>query len=800
MKKYLLLLIGILQGLSLLEIKAQSLGAIEGKVFFMGNPLEGVSLSLPALGKGCLSDTAGIFRLSAIPPGKYVLKASLFGFKASEKEIEVAVSANSVVNFELEEDILHLNAVVITGSRLEESLQKSLIPISSISRRTFDVTQALNLAEGLNFSPGLRLENNCQNCGFTQLRMLGLGGAYSQILINSRPIFSALAGVYGLEMLPANMIERIEVIRGGGSVMYGPAAIAGTINVITREPSTNSFEVGYNQAFTQFQIPDRTMNLNGSWVSPELNKGVHLYAYTRDRHPFDANGDGFSEIPILKNTTLGLDAFWNTPRNGKLKIGGFYIQEFRRGGNRFEYAPHQADIAEQLNHNLLGSHVSYEKFSANLKHKWTLYASGQWIQRNSYYGGGGRLLNPGDSLLKSDVLALNAYGYTQDVTTVTGLQYFYDPNQRIRLLFGGEYQYNQVEDQMPGYARSIKQNVGALGVFTQLQYRPHEKLTLAAGGRLDILNLKGIYNFGALNFNSSLSLIVPVPKLSIMYDLTKQIKIRGTFAQGYRAPQAFNEDLHIEAVGGAARFTQLAPNLKPERSNSFFTSVQFNKPIGKINFSYLVEGFYTHLDHPFILSAPVELPNGISVIEKRNGGAAVVQGLNTEWNAAFTRKWLLQLGATLQKAEYAEKELIWEPENGENSEYPAVFTTHLLRTPNVYGFFSLVYTPIEPLNISVSGAYTGPMDVPHVIDPETEYTVLKRTPSFFEVHLKINYQFSIGKNQRLELSGGIQNIFNSYQQDFDRGALRDAGYVYGPARPRTLFFGIKWGLNPPKVN
>jgi outer membrane receptor for ferrienterochelin and colicins len=539
---------------------------------------------------------------------------------------------------------------VITGSRLEETIQKSLVPISSISRRTFDLTQALNLAEGLNFSPGLRLENNCQNCGFTQLRMLGLNGAYSQILINSRPIFSALAGVYGLEMLPANMIERVEVIRGGGSAMYGSNAIAGIVNIITQEPSSNSFEVGYNQAFTQSHVPDKTVTANGSWVSSELNKGMHFYAYTRDRNPFDANGDGFSEIPILKNTTLGMDAYWNTSGNGKLKIGGFYIQEFRRGGNRFEYAPHQADIAEQLNHRLLGANLSYEKFSANLKHKWSFYASGQRIERNSYYGGGGRILSPSDSLLPSDVLAINAYGNTQDFTAVSGLQYFFEPSRYFRWLLGGEYQYNGVQDQMPGYKRAISQSAATAGAFTQLQYRPLEKLTLAAGARLDITYLKGNYNFEAASFKTTLALIIPVPKLSVMYELTRQIKIRGTYAQGYRAPQAFNEDLHIETVGGAARFIQLPPNLKPERSHSFFTSLLYNQPLGKINFNFLIEGFYTRLHNPFILSAPLELPSGVSVIEKRNGEGAAVKGFNTELNAAFTPQWLLQLGATLQKA------------------------------------------------------------------------------------------------------------------------------------------------------
>ena len=79
----------------------------------------------------------------------------------------------------------------------------------------------------MNFQSGLRVENNCGNCGTTQLRINGLEGQYSQVLLDSRPIFSSLASVYGLEQLPVAMIERVEVIRGGGSALFGANAIGG---------------------------------------------------------------------------------------------------------------------------------------------------------------------------------------------------------------------------------------------------------------------------------------------------------------------------------------------------------------------------------------------------------------------------------------------------------------------------------------------------------------------------------------------------------------------------------------------
>lgn len=85
----------------------------------------------------------------------------------------------------------------------------------------------------MNFQSGLRVETNCGNCGTTQLRINGLEGQYSQVLLDSRPIFSSLASVYGLEQLPVAMIERVEVIRGGGSALFGANAIGGVVNIIT---------------------------------------------------------------------------------------------------------------------------------------------------------------------------------------------------------------------------------------------------------------------------------------------------------------------------------------------------------------------------------------------------------------------------------------------------------------------------------------------------------------------------------------------------------------------------------------
>jgi len=745
--------------------------------------------------RGTTSAADGSFLIADIPAGDYTLKISLIGYVTLSQEIRLSANQISSPSFSLRKDPLNLEQVVVTGTRNEVPLYASPVIVNKISNRTFEGTQSLSISEGLNFSPGLRVENNCQNCGFTQLRMNGLDGAYSQILINSRPIFSALAGVYGLDMVPANMVDRVEVVKGGGSVMYGGNAIAGTVNIITQDPVLNAFEIGANQSFIHAEASDRTIYFNGSLVSEDLNKGINIFGYNRNRDHWDANGDEFSEITLLQNSTLGFNAYLSPNDRTKVRVNGHFINEFRRGGSDFDLEPHQSRLAEQLDHRILGGGLTYDLYSRDYRHKVSAYLSLQHTERKSYYGAGGRVLTPQDTLTETDLLAINAYGRSRDLAAVGGLQYTFEIDPALLLSMGGEYQFNDVTDEMPGYERTIRQKAGTLGAYAQLEWDPLDRLTFLLGGRFDYVNIDGQYDLGEDRFVNKQALPVAVPRITAKYDLTGSLKLRASFAQGYRAPQAFDEDLHIETVGGAARFIRLDPDLMTERSDNFNLSVNFTQRVGKTQMNLVLEGFHTRLHHPFILSEPEELPSGISVITKRNGSGAIVQGLNLETNFAFATKVILQSGFTLQSARYLDPEVIWSPVDATGEPTPPTVTENLLRNPNSYGYLTLNYKPVKPLSLTLSGVYTGTMRVPHVIDPDTEFTIIERTPAFMETNFKGAYTFSLEGDFFIELQAGVQNIFNSYQDDFDLGPERDAGYVYGPMRPRTFFAGLKMGLN-----
>ena len=653
-------------------------------------PIEGATVRLPETPLGAITQANGSFEITGVPEGTYDIQV-IFGDR------ELLLSQQQInggdtlwLEIELEPRLYRMNSVVVSANRVETSREESPVIVTVSDEHIFSATQALSLSEGLSFQPGLRLETNCQNCGFTSLRMNGLGGAYTQILIDSRPIFSALNGVYGLDQIPVSMIDRVEVVRGGGSSLFGANAIAGTVNVITKDPIENTYEFSSTRSWIGGKIPDQTLSLNSSWVTPDLDGGITVFGLHRNRNPWDANGDGFSEVVKLNNTSVGLKGFYKPGQYSRLGAELHRIEEFRRGGNQFDRLPHQTDITEQLEHIVWGGQLNYELFSPDLKHKWALYGAAQFTDRDSYYGGGGNDPDP-----KVRAQAEQFYGITTDQSLVGGMQYTYDWQSLAAgatLSVGTEWSHNEVADHMPGYDRLIDQQVQTFGTYGQLQLNWNERITTLIGGRWDHTSIEGAYHFGeTVPLQSDRILSVFNPRLNVMYDLKDNLQARLSYASGFRAPQAFDEDLHLETLGGVAQFIRLSDDLQAETSHSFTGSLNWRKASGRAEFEGLIEGFYTHLQNPFVNEFTGQtLPaSGVSVMEKRNGEGAIVAGVNLEFNALYGDSFRLNLGTTVQQAQYVHPEhVLTNPETGLD-----FFSQRLLRTPNVYGNFVFSWMP-----------------------------------------------------------------------------------------------------------
>lgn len=642
------------------------------------------------------------------------------------------------------------------------------------------------MADGLNYQPGVRVETNCQNCGFTQVRLNGLGGQYTQILVNSRPVFSALNGVYGLEQIPVSIIDRVEVVRSGGSALFGSNAIAGTINVITKEPVNDSWEISSNLGIIGGEALDRNVNLNASTVSEDLTSGVTVYGIFRNRDAFDANDDGFSEITKLTNNSLGAKAFLRPNDNSRIGVDFTGIREYRRGGDRLDLAPQFTDITEDLDHNTIFTGVDYELFDDARKNSGTAYVSVQNTDRDSYYGGLGGGRTAADS-----IVANNAFGKTTDLAFVAGTKYTHNFKRDV-FTTGLEYQLNDTNDAIPGYNRLVDQKVTSIGLYAQYEWKPSEKFTALVGARLDHVDVDGFYTIQDVERSSNVSETVLNPRLTILYNINEDLQFRGGYARGFRAPQAFNEDLHISSVGGEQRFVIVSDDLESEFSNAFTASFNYTKDFNKTQTNFLVEGFYTTLENPFtIVSTGTSLPNGSILEESRNGSGAYVAGTNLELSVSPSSDFLFQAGATMQRSIFKEDQVLFEADGTIPGEQDVVLE-EFVRSPNVYGFLNVNWTASEAFRFDVTGSYTGSMIAPRVIS-DSGFIDLVDTDSFLDMTTKITYHFDLKDAFHVELSGGVQNLFDSYQDDFDRGAGRDSDFIYGPNRPRTFFIGLKFG-------
>ncbi len=772
--------------LLLTSFLAWSQARLFGTVQHAGAALPGAHIQLKGEGRGSVSDVNGQFLLD-LPPGNYVLRVTFLGMLPYEKQLELVDKQELRVAVSLEADRLGLQQVVVSANRAEVARKEAAVRVEVINSKKMQQLQAPALADGLSFSPGVRTENNCQNCGFSAVRLNGLPGAYTQILIDGRPIFSALNGVYGLDQIPAAMIDRTEVVRGGGSVLYGGNAVAGTVNIITRRPVDNGFSIWQQSSLIEGETPENNTQFHFDWVDKDQKAGITFYGSLRNRQWHDITGDGFSDITQLNGRSIGANAFVHFSKRLQLTANAYSLHEFRRGGNGFELEPHQTDLTEQLQHRVNGLRTELSWFSADYRHKITLYNSSQFTSRHSYYGGGGRVLLPGDTLNGDDLLALNAYGQAEDRSIVTGLGWQGFQSDRLQLSAGTEFWYNSITDRMPGYSRLLDQRYQVWGNYFQAEFKPIKRLKLQGGLRYDLVQLNGNYDLATDVFAQARQFPMLLPRLSSLLDLNAKTQLRLSWAQGYRAPQAFDEDLHIELVGGAARFVRLGEDLMPERSNSFTLALEQENNIRETGLLSSLELFYTSLLNPFLLIDAEVLPSGLQVINKRNGSGARVFGTNLSQQIAFQSGGNLQLGMTFQRALLNAPEQVWANEDGSE----VVFTDVLLRTPDWYGYANFRQPFGVKWALQANLQLTGPMTVPHVLDPETARTALKRTPAFTDLALFVDRQWLLAPRLRLEGSLGVQNVFNSFQRDLDTGVDRDAGYIYGPMRPRTFLLSLR---------
>ena len=732
-----------------------------------GEHIPFVTIMVKGSSVGTTTDVTGHYFLKNLKEGKTVLVVRYVGYQTEEVTVDVKKGSSQEVNFNLKPDNLMLNEVVVSANKNETNRRLAPSLVNVVDAKAFELSGSACLADGLSLQPGVRVEDNCQNCGFMQVRINGLDGHYSQILVDSRPIFSSLTGVYGLEQIPANMIERVEVVRGGGSALFGASAIGGTVNIITKTPVRNTADVSHSlMSIGGTNSFENVTMLNASLVSGNNKAGAYVFGQNRNREGYDHNGDGYTEVPLIKSQTVGLRSFLRVNDNSKFTLEYHGIHEERRGGNRLGDLPHLANITEMTEHYINGGGLSYDWYTDDLRQRLKIYSSFQKTDRDSYYGGSG------DESEESLATAEKAYGTTTDLVVTAGGHYSYAFDKLLfmpaDLMVGAEFNYDNLDDRSLGLKLRTHQIVQNYSGFFQNEWK-NKQWSFLIGARVDKHNL--VKN------------VIVSPRANLRYNPTENINLRLSYGSGFRAPQAFDEDLHITIASGERNVIVLADNLREERSNSFSLSADIYQNFGSVMTNFLIEGFYTELNNVFDLRKKSEQDEFSNVVwERYNASGARVYGATLEGRIAFTPDLQLQTGWTYQKSEHKEA-VEWSE--------TAASEKRMFRTPDFYGYVTLNYSPIKRLTASLNGTYTGSMLVQHVAGSGVENDIAVKTPDFFDLGLRLAYDIPLCEVMTLQVHAGVKNIFNAYQKDFDTGWNRDSGYVYGPSLPRSYFAGAK---------
>jgi outer membrane receptor for ferrienterochelin and colicins len=713
--------------------------AVSGQVSdASGAPLPGVTVVAPSMPAPVMTDAEGRYCIRSLAPGRHELTIVLAGFSPERVVVDLATPGGIVRDVSLAQRFSE--TVVVTGTRTTKLLDSVPVRTEIISSRAIAASGARSLADAMEFTTGVRVENNCQNCNFSQIRLLGLEGPYTQILVDGQPMMSSLAQVYGIEQIPARLIERIEVVKGGGSSLYGAGAVGGVVNIISRQPAQTSgvFELR----------AENGGSANGAFdfVSDDLMTTVSVFGQHDRIDARDVDNDGFSDVSQRRLTASGLRGTrFVMAGRGKVVVDVSDIREARRGGDALDRPPHEALVAESID-------SARQSYSVGWTHSpgggvdYRLTGAVARTDRDSYYGTG---RDP------------NAYGETSSLLTLFDGQVNHYSTRHI-VSWGGQVSRDRTIDRQPAYSRRIDESYTSRGLFVQDDWSIGRGWQVLSGVRLD--------------WHSTLTSPVVSPRMAVMFSPTTALDIRVSAARGFRAPQVFDEDLHLSSVGGEVRIITLDPDLGEERSTGFMAGVEWKPVAGPGQALVEANVFHTKLNDLFHAIEHDDPSTPRLELLKTNLGSAAVYGLEVNLGWGMGDDLVLQGGFVVQRAEFDRP----EPDFG---------SRQFFRTPRHYGNLTARWASHGGWELFGGLRMTGSMQAPHYAGFIAEDR-LETTAAFATVDTSIGRRLTVG-GRTLVVSVIAKNLTDAYQPDLDRGPLRDASYVYGPRFPRSIGLNMR---------
>ncbi len=739
-------------------------GKLSGKISdAKGTSMEAASIFIPKLKIGASADDQGNYRLENIPYGTWEVEVNHIGFNKYRESITINSESLSK-DFTLEESSEELEGVVITGTMKEVSKLESPVPVEVYTSKFFKANPTPSLFDALQNINGVRPQLNCNVCNTGDIHINGLEGPYTMILIDGMPIVSGLSTVYGLSGIPQALIDRVEIVKGPASTLYGSEAVGGLINIITKRPGnapiisadvfgTTWAEVNADLA-AKFSVGKKAQSL----------LGVNYFNYS---NPIDNNNDNFTDVTLQNRISIFNKWSFDRKDNRVFTLAGRYVYEDRWGGEmnwEKKYRGGDEVYGESIytsrwelmgNYQLPVSEKIFFQFSANGHDQNSVYGNTPYMADQKIAFG---QLTWFKTLGKHDLLTGLAYRYT-----------YYDDNTPATA------DANDLDKNKPTHT-----NLPGLFIQDEITFNDNNKVLL--GMRYDYNSLHGSiltprvnYKWSSDNKNNVLSL---------------------SFGNGYRVANVFTED-HAALTG--AREVVFINDLKPE--TSWNGNLNFVKKIyaGSTFIGLDATAFYTYFNNKIIADYDTD-PN--KIIYDNLDGHAVSQGISLNIDVAFPNGLKILAGATAMD--------VYSKEEGEKVRQ--LFTEKFTGTWNVGYTFKGI-----GLTVDYTGNLYGPMRLPLLsdTDPRSEYS-----PWWSIQNIQLTKK--VGKN--IEIYGGVKNLLNwtpnkgnpfiiaRANDPFDNnvqfdgngqamvtpdnpyGLTFDPSYVYGPNQGIRGFLGFRYNL------
>ena len=740
---------------------AQEKTFVSGLVSSEKNAVPGATIVIMGTTHKTETDSLGNFKLENIPEGNYKIQVIANSFQTSKKNIIVKKEENTILNFELTTIENQLNEVVVSGTLKAVKRLESAVPVEVYSPIFFKKNPTASIYEALQNVNGVRPQLNCGVCNTGDIHINGLEGPYTLVLIDGMPIVSSLSTVYGLSGIPNSLVERIEIVKGPASSLYGSEAVGGLINIITKNPINAPLFSA--DVFTTSWL-ETNVDLGVKWNVGKKATALLGVNYFKYNNRIDNDKDGFTDVSLSDRISLFQKWTFNRNENRLFTVAARAVYEDRFGGDtRWEKKYRGGDeiYGESIytkRAELIGS------YQLPFQEKFTLSFSGNVHYQDSRYG-------------LTNYIANQKIGF---------LQLIWDKKLgKNDMLAGIATRYNYYDDNTPATSVSGENNPEKTwlpGIFVQDEITFTEKHKLLLGMRYD-------YN----SFHGS----ILTPRVAYKWKLNDNNILRLNAGTGFRVVNLFTED-HAALTG--AREIVVTNNLKPEQS----INVNLNY-IKKINFSngtfigIETALFHTRFSNKIVSDYKTD-PN--KIIYDNINGYAISQGISTNIDVNFPNGLKIITGASFL--------------NNKNVENGVKETPFL--TENFTATWSVSYKiKTIDLNIDYTGNVYGPMKLPllSTLDP--------RSPNSPWYSLQ-NIQLTYSGWKNFEFYAGIKNILNFLPKQnnpflisrtndpFDKnveydnngkvlttpenpyGLTFDTTYVYGPNQGIRSFFGLRYNL------